>query len=111
MENINADSLEAVKKRQNRIEDYREMFLAWKKYPVLLTCGYIIGFPNDTKESDPARHRDHQARTADRHALSELLTPLPGSEDHKKMVESRRLDGPGPEQIRPQPPRHADIRA
>ena len=33
LENINSDNLEASKKRQNRIEDYREMILAWKKYP------------------------------------------------------------------------------
>ena len=45
LENINSDNLEASKKRQNRIEDYREMVLAWKKYHVIITCGYIIGFP------------------------------------------------------------------
>ena len=41
LESINADSLEAVKKRQNRIEEYREMFMAWKKHPICITCGYI----------------------------------------------------------------------
>ena len=28
-----------------------------------------------------------------------MLTPLPGSEDHQKLHEQRRLDGPGPQQI------------
>ena len=51
MENINADNLAAAKKKQNRVEDYRAMFLAWKKHPVVITCGYIIGFPNDTYQS------------------------------------------------------------
>ena len=50
LENINSDNLEASKKRQNRIEDYREMILAWKKYHFIVTCGYIIGFPNDTED-------------------------------------------------------------
>ena len=36
-----------------------------------------------------------------------FLTPLPGSEDHKVLWQQRRLDGPGPEQVRPQPPRDA----
>ena len=51
LENINADNLEAAKKRQNRVEDYRTMFLAWKQYPVVITCGYIIGFPNDSYDA------------------------------------------------------------
>ena len=88
LENINADSLEAVKKRQNRIEDYRAMFLAWKKYPVLLTCGYIIGFPNDTKESI-LRDIDILKRELPIDTIYlNFLTPLPGSEDHKKMLEA-----------------------
>jgi hypothetical protein len=51
LENVNADSLEGAKKRQNRVEDYRAMFLAWKRHPIFITCGYIIGFPNDTYDS------------------------------------------------------------
>ena len=72
LENINSDNLEAAKKRQNRVEEYRDMFLAWKKHPVFITCGYIVGFPNDTYELDPPRHRDHQGGAADRHALPQL---------------------------------------
>jgi uncharacterized radical SAM superfamily protein len=88
LENINADNLEAVKKRQNRLEDYREMFLAWKKYPVIITCGYIIGFPNDTKESI-LKDIDilMQELPIDTLYLN-YLTPLPGSEDHKKLYEA-----------------------
>ena len=37
--------------RRTGISEYREMFLAWKKHPVVITAGYIIGFPNDTRES------------------------------------------------------------
>ena len=42
MENINPDNLAAVKKTQNRLLEYREMFLAWKKHPIVITAGYII---------------------------------------------------------------------
>jgi uncharacterized radical SAM superfamily protein len=88
LENINSDNLEASKKRQNRIEDYREMILAWKKFPTIITCGYIIGFPNDTVESVL---RDVEVLKRDL-AIDTIylnyLTPLPGSEDHKKLYEA-----------------------
>src|SRR6185295_1123322 len=51
MENINPDNLIAAKKNQNKITEYRDMFLQWKKHPVVVTAGYIVGFPNDTRES------------------------------------------------------------
>ncbi len=85
LENINPDNLEAAKKRQNRIEEYREMLLAWKTYGVVLICGYIIGFPRDTKESI-LRDIDIIKRELPIDLLYlNVLTPLPGCEDHKVM--------------------------
>ncbi|MCC6927309.1 radical SAM protein [Novosphingobium sp.] len=86
LENVNSDNLEAVGKRQNRVEEYREMFLAWKRHPVVVTCGYIVGFPNDTYESvmrDIAILKDELP--VDTLYLN-YLTPLPGSEDHRRMA-------------------------
>lgn len=85
LENINPDSLLGAKKRQNRITDYRDMLYAWKVAGVITYAGYILGFPNDTRESI---RRDIEI------IKSELpidileffvLTPLPGSEDHKTL--------------------------
>ena len=87
LENVNADNLEAAKKRQNRVEEYRDMFLAWKRHPVVNHCGYIIGFPNDTYESilnDIAILKDELP--VDTIYLN-YLTPLPGSEDHRRLSE------------------------
>jgi hypothetical protein len=85
LENINPDNLESVKKRQNRIEEYREMLLAWKKHAVVIVCGYIVGFPRDTKASI-LRDIDILKREMPIDLLyMNYLTPLPGSEDHKKM--------------------------
>jgi uncharacterized radical SAM superfamily protein len=86
MENINPDNLAAVKKKQNKITDYREMLLAWKKHSVVITAGYIIGFPNDTRESIL-----HDVDVIKRELPLDLiyftnLTPLPGSEDHQRMT-------------------------
>lgn len=86
LENINPDNLASSKKRQNKITDYREMFLAWKKHPVVLTAGYIIGFPNDTRAS-VLRDIEVLKRELPVDVLSlSILTPLPGSEDHKNAV-------------------------
>lgn len=84
LENINPDNLASSKKRQNKITDYRDMFLAWKQHPVVLTAGYIVGFPNDTRESI-LHDIEVLKRELPVDILSmSILTPLPGSEDHQK---------------------------
>ena len=85
MENINPDNLAAVKKTQNRLLEYREMLLEWKKFPVVITAGYIIGFPNDTRQSIL-----HDVDIIKRELPIDLiyftnLTPLPGCEDHQRL--------------------------
>lgn len=85
LENVNADSLEGAKKRQNRVEDYRAMFLAWKRHPIFITCGYIIGFPNDTYESIQRDIEILKDELAVDTIYLNYLTPLPGSEDHRRL--------------------------
>jgi hypothetical protein len=88
LENINADNLEAAKKRQNRVEEYREMFLAWKRHAVVIHCGYIIGFPNDTYASIMHDIEVLKEELAVDTIYLNYLTPLPGSEDHKRLAEA-----------------------
>jgi radical SAM superfamily enzyme YgiQ (UPF0313 family) len=88
LENINPDSLLGASKRQNKITDYRAMLLAWKKAGIVTYCGYILGFPGDTKESII-----HDIEIIKKELPVDLLeffylTPLPGSEDHKKLHEA-----------------------
>lgn len=85
LENINPDSLLGAKKRQNKITDYRKMLLAWKAAGIVTYCGYILGFPNDTSESIK-RDIEIIKRELPIDLLEFFyLTPLPGSEDHKKL--------------------------
>jgi uncharacterized radical SAM superfamily protein len=86
LENINSDNLESVKKRQNRIEDYRATMLAWKKHSVIIICGYIIGFPFDTRESVKRDMETLKRELAIDVIFLNFLTPLPGSEDHARLT-------------------------
>jgi hypothetical protein len=51
LENINPDNLAAVKKRQNKITEYRRMLLDWKAQGIITLAGYILGFPADTPQT------------------------------------------------------------
>jgi radical SAM superfamily enzyme YgiQ (UPF0313 family) len=87
LENINPDNLIAAKKRQNKLTEYRQMLLGWKAEGIMTFAGYILGFPNDTPASI---RRDIEII---KHELPIdaleffILTPLPGSEDHKVLWE------------------------
>jgi len=85
LENINPQSLMGAKKRQNKIWEYREMLQAWRKAKVMIWVGYILGFPTDTPESI-ARDIEILKRELPIDIVEFFfLTPLPGSEDHKKL--------------------------
>ena len=85
LENINPESLMGAKKRQNKIWEYREMFLAWRQAKVMTFAGYILGFPTDTPETI-ARDIEIIKKELPVDILEFFyLTPLPGSEDHKNL--------------------------
>jgi pyruvate-formate lyase-activating enzyme len=85
LENINPQSLAGAKKRQNKIWEYREMLQAWRAQRVMTWAGYILGFPTDTPESI-ARDIETIKRELPIDILEFFfLTPLPGSEDHKRL--------------------------
>jgi radical SAM superfamily enzyme YgiQ (UPF0313 family) len=85
LENINPESLMGTKKRQNKIWEYRAMLQAWRNAKVMTWAGYIIGFPADTPETI-ARDIEIIKQELPIDVLEFfMLTPLPGSEDHKKL--------------------------
>jgi hypothetical protein len=87
LESINPKSLHAAKKPQNRIAEYRNMLLAWKKAGVITVAGYIIGFPADTPESIRESIEIIKRELPIDFLGFTCLTPLPGSEDHKVMLQ------------------------
>jgi radical SAM superfamily enzyme YgiQ (UPF0313 family) len=88
LENINPDNLSGARKNQNKITEYRKMLLDWKRAGAMIFCGYIIGFPNDTLESVLNDVRIIQTELPIDIIEFTCLTPLPGSEDHRKLYEA-----------------------
>jgi hypothetical protein len=86
LENINPDNLLGAKKNQNKITEYRAMLQKWREHGALTYAGYILGFPGDTKESI-LRDIEIIKRELPLDLLEFfILTPLPGSEDHKNLL-------------------------
>jgi radical SAM superfamily enzyme YgiQ (UPF0313 family) len=85
LENINPDSLMGAGKRQNKIWEYRKMLQAWKDAGIISYVGYILGFPGDTPDTI---RRDIEILKRELPVdMVEffILTPLPGSEDHRQL--------------------------
>jgi hypothetical protein len=74
-----------AKKKQNRVHEYRQMFLAWRAQRIITYAGYILGFPGDSPERIA---RDigtvQQELPVDLFEFF-ILTPLPGSADHQAL--------------------------
>ena len=85
LENINPDSLKGASKNQNRITEYRKMLLAWRNAGVITYCGYILGFPTDTPETIERDIKIIQRELPLDMLEFFILTPLPGSQDHKEL--------------------------
>jgi radical SAM superfamily enzyme YgiQ (UPF0313 family) len=89
LENINLDNLLQAKKKQNRVAEYRRMFHAWRAQRIITYAGYILGFTGDTPERIAADIRTVQRELPVDLLEFFILTPLPGSADHKKLYLGR----------------------
>lgn len=87
LESINPEALKGAKKKQNRFEEYRSMLDAWHEAGALTYAGYILGFPTDTPESILEDIKTIQRELPIDLLEFFILTPLPGSEDHKVLYE------------------------
>jgi len=88
LENINPTNLSGARKNQNKITEYRQMLLDWKRTGAMIFCGYIVGFPHDTPESIAHDVRVIQDELPTDIVEFTCLTPLPGSADHRALYES-----------------------
>ena len=85
MESVNPQNLQAEGKKQNKVEEYREIIQEWHAAGVVVHTGYIIGLPWDSKEQVPDDIRFLMDEVSPDQASFFMLTPLPGSHDHREM--------------------------
>jgi radical SAM superfamily enzyme YgiQ (UPF0313 family) len=88
MESLRDDNLKAASKRQNKVEGYRDLIAAWHEAGVLCHVGFIIGFPYDTYDRIMEDVRTLRDELLVDQASFFVLTPLPGSRDHREAVDA-----------------------
>ncbi|HEY3304658.1 MAG TPA: radical SAM protein [Candidatus Binatia bacterium] len=85
MESVNPENLKAEGKAQNKVEEYQGIIKEWHDAGIVVHTGYIIGLPWDTKEG-VKRDAEYLMNVIQPDQASFfMLTPLPGSQDHKEM--------------------------
>ena len=85
MESVNPQNLKAEGKGQNHVEEYQKIIKEWHDAGVVVHTGYIIGLPFDTREQVPQDIRYLMEEIEPDQASFFMLTPLPGSHDHREM--------------------------
>ena len=85
LESVSTENLIAAKKFQNKITEYRAMLQAWRSRGTITHAGYILGFPADTPETIERDIRLIQEELPVDILEFFILTPLPGSADHRDL--------------------------
>ena len=88
MESLREDNLEAACKRQNRVGQYRGSIARWHEAGIVCHVGFIIGFPHDTYDRIMEDVRTLRDELLVDQASFFMLTPLPGSRDHRTAVDA-----------------------
>jgi len=81
LETVNPANLKEIGKRQNHVEEYRDLNRAWREVGVAVQYGYMIGLPQDTMESI-VRDVDTLMELEPDLITFFIATPLPGADDH-----------------------------
>lgn len=85
MESVNPQNLQAEGKGQNHVEEYQNIIKEWHDAGIVVHTGYIIGLPFDTQTQVPQDIRYLMDVIQPDQASFFMLTPLPGSHDHREM--------------------------
>lgn len=85
VESMNSANLAEAHKRQNRVEEFAELWGRCHELGIIVHAGYIIGFSHDTPESVEKDVAMLHELGVDQASFF-IKTPLPGSEDHARMV-------------------------
>ena len=86
MESVDPGNLAAAGKKQNQVNEYRQLIQAYRDSEISSHVGYIVGFPFDTVDSIRRDLKFLTEEVCPDHASFFILTPLPGSMDHLQMM-------------------------
>jgi radical SAM superfamily enzyme YgiQ (UPF0313 family) len=86
MESVDPGNLAAAGKKQNQVNEYRQLIQSYRDSDISTHVGYIIGFPFDTVDSIRRDLKFLMTEVCPDHASFFILMPLPGSMDHLQMV-------------------------
>lgn len=93
VESINEENLEAAGKKQNKVQDFKHMIETYHRAGIASHTAYIVGFPFDSEASVKRDIERIQTELKPKQASFFMLTPLPGSVDHRVAVSKyARLD-------------------
>jgi len=90
MESINEPSLAAVHKKQNKVEEYRDLFAKLKERGILTFTGFIVGLDEDT--NDYYKDLNEKVENVDPSALlTSISIPIPGTPFHTAVKSEGRI--------------------
>lgn len=87
LESVNPENLKSESKRQNKVAEYRDILREWHAAGIVVHTAYIIGLPFDTQPQVAQDIRYLIDEIQPDQASFFMLTPLPGSHDHREMQE------------------------
>lgn len=82
MESLNPDNLERAGKKQNNVNEFKELVEIYRSYGIDTHVAYMIGLPSDTPESVRKDIEKLKEDIGPDQASFFIITPLPGSRDH-----------------------------
>ncbi len=90
LESLNEPSLSSVHKHQNKVHEYKELFLKLKRKGILTFTGMMLGLDEDTPEyleTIPRQLDDIDPSSV----LLSISIPIPGTPFHKTVEEEGRI--------------------
>jgi radical SAM superfamily enzyme YgiQ (UPF0313 family) len=90
MESLNEPSLSAVHKKQNKVEEYKDLFMKLKKRGILTFTGLMLALDGDTPEyynSLPEKIDEIDPSSI----LTSISIPIPGTPFHKEVEKEGRI--------------------
>nr|WP_319483672.1 radical SAM protein [uncultured Cohaesibacter sp.] len=87
LESIDPETIKAAGKKHNRAANVRDMFAAWYERGAVTISGFIIGFPGETEKKIYGNVETLVSEYPGEIFTLSVLTPLPGSVDHKRLDE------------------------